>query len=284
MENLRKHENNKLLHVLIGDARNIEATLFHVDNIDFVFHEAAIASVPRSVSEPMLVHDVNVNMTLNVMNFCVHKKVKRFIFASTAAVYGALNGKASEALVCKPSSPYGASKLAIENYLSAYERTYGLETVILRYFNVYGSRQKSSDYSGVITIFTNKLLHRETPTIFGDGLQVRDFVHVKDIVQANMLAMESENAKGEVFNVASGNSISILQLLETLRAITDTYVEHKYAEPRVGDMKFGLAKIDKIERELGYCAKIPIKEGLRELVDYIKSTLEIQILHFKKGD
>jgi UDP-glucose 4-epimerase len=269
---------------LIGDARNIEATLFHVDNIDFVFHEAAIASVPRSVSEPMLVHDVNVNMTLNVMNFCIHKKVKRFVFASTAAVYGMLNGKAAEDLVCKPSSPYGASKLAIESYLSAYERTYGLETVILRYFNVYGSRQKSSDYSGVITIFTNKLLHRETPTIFGDGLQVRDFVHVEDIVRANMLAMESENAKGETFNVASGNSISILQLLETLRAITGAYVEHKYAEQRVGDMKFGLANIDKIERELGYRAKIPIKDGLRELVEYIKSTLEIQILNPMKGD
>lgn len=268
---------------MIGDARNIEEMLFYVDNIDVVFHEAAIASVPRSVSDPMLVHDVNVNMTLNVMNFCIHKNVKRFIFASTAAVYGVLNGKASEDLVCKPSSPYGASKLAIENYLSAYERTYGLETVILRYFNVYGSRQKSNDYSGVITIFTNKLLHRETPTIFGDGLQVRDFVHVKDVVRANMLAMESENAKGEVFNVASGNSVSILQLLEILRAITGTYVDHKYAEPRVGDMKFGLANIDKIERELGYCAKIPMKEGLRELVDYIKSTLEIQVLHSKNG-
>jgi len=283
MENLRKHQNNKLLHVLVGDARNIEEMLFYVDNIDVVFHEAAIASVPRSVSEPMLVHDVNVNMTLNVMNFCVHNKVKRFIFASTAAVYGILNGKASEDLVCKPSSPYGASKLAIENYLSAYERTYGLETVILRYFNVYGSRQKSNDYSGVITIFTNKLLRREIPTIFGDGLQVRDFVHVEDIVRANMLAMESENAKGEVFNVASGNSVSILQLLEILRAITGAHVEHKYAEPRVGDMKFGLANIYKIERELGYSAKTPIKDGLRELVDYIKSTLEIQVLHSKKG-
>lgn len=284
MENLRQHKNSELLHVMIGDARNIGEILSYVDNIDVVFHEAAIASVQRSVREPMVVHDVNVNMTLNVMNFCIRKKVKRFIFASSAAVYGMLNGKASEDLVCKPSSPYAASKLAIENYLSAYQRTYGLETVILRYFNVYGPRQKLNDYSGVITVFTNKLLHRETPTIFGDGLQVRDFVHVKDIVQANMLAMESENAVGEVFNVASGNYISILQLLEMLKAITGTYIEHKYAPSQTGDVKFGFANIDKIERVLGYRTKVPFKDGLTEIVDYIKSTLEIQTLHSMKGD
>lgn len=274
MENLRQHGNNELLHVMIGDARNIEKMLSHVDGIDVVFHEAAIASVQRSVSEPMLVHDVNVNMTLDVMNFCVHKKVKRFIFASSAAVYGMISGKASEDLVCKPSSPYGASKLAVENYLSAYQRTYGLETVILRYFNVYGSRQKISDYSGVITIFINKLLQREAPTVFGDGLQVRDFVHVNDIVQANMLAMESKNAPGELFNVASGNSINILQLLETLKVVTGSYVEHKYAQPLPGEAKSGLANIDKIESVLGYRTRIPLKEGLTEVVDHIKSSLE----------
>lgn len=278
MENLKQHENNDLLHVLVGDARNIGKFLFDVNGIDVVFHEAAIASVPRSVSEPMLVHDVNVNMTLEVMNFCLRKNVKRFVFASSAAVYGILENKAREDVVCKPSSPYGASKMAIENYLNAYQKTYGLETVILRYFNVFGSRQKLNDYSGVITIFINKLLHKDAPTIFGDGQQVRDFVHVKDIVQANMLAVESENAVGEMFNVASGNSTSILQLLKILKGITRTNdIVHKFAPPRVGDVKFGLASIDKISN-LGYEAKISTKEGLAEVVEFIQCKMSSQML------
>ncbi|MGI0058882.1 MAG: NAD-dependent epimerase/dehydratase family protein, partial [Nitrosotalea sp.] len=134
--NLQNHEHNKLLHVIIDDARKINHLLSEVTDIDVVFHEAAIASVPRSVSNPMLVHDVNVNTTLEIMNFCIKKGVKRFVFASTAAVYGTIKDKrASEEMLCKPISPYGASKLSIENYLNAYNASYGLETVALRYFN-----------------------------------------------------------------------------------------------------------------------------------------------------
>ena len=270
-ENLSQHKDNKGLRLIVGDARNADKLLKDTDNIDVVFHEAAIASVPMSVSEPMKVHDVNVNMTLELMNFCVDKNVKRFVFASSAAVYGVIGSAASENMVCKPFSPYGASKLCIENYLNAYHQTYGLKCTSLRYFNVYGPRQKLSDYSGVITIFINKLLEREQPTIHGDGLQVRDFVFVRDIVMANILAMESERSVGESFNVASGNTISIKNLLDILQDITKTKdVGHQYGPSRAGDVRAGLASIEKIKNHLDYTPKTSMHDGLEEVVNSIK--------------
>jgi len=272
LANLQNHKQNKLLHVIVDDARKIGNLLSDVNDIDVVFHEAAIASVPKSVSHPMLVHDVNVNTTLEIMNFCIKKGIKRFVFASTAAVYGTIKDKrASEEMHCKPISPYGASKLSVENYLNAYSASYGLETVALRYFNVYGPRQIMNDYSGVITIFTNQLLRREIPTVHGDGQQTRDFVHVKDIVQANLLAMESKNAVGGVFNVATGNSITVLRLLEILKSFTQTgEILHKFGPQREGDIKFGLASIDRIA-SLGYTPKISADQGLVDVVEYLRT-------------
>lgn len=269
LDNLAQHRGNSLLHFIAGDARKVDL-LMQDANIDVVFHQAAIASVPQSVSHPMLVHDVNVNLTLHLLNYCVKTGVKRFIFASSAAVYGILEGEASEDLLCRPNSPYGASKLAVENYLHAYLQTYGLETVILRYFNVYGKRQHYSDYSGVITIFMNKLLRRERPTIFGDGLQMRDFVHVEDVVQANMLAMESANAVGEMFNVASGRATTILDLVQIMKGLVGaSEIEHEFAPPRPGDMKLGLASIEKIRSALGYDPKVQMQKGLKSLLESI---------------
>jgi len=280
MENLKQHRTNELLHVFLGDAKNIDRFLLDINDIDVVFHQSAIISVPRSVREPMVVHDANVNTTLKVMNFCVSRKIKRFVFASSAAVYGKLqNQKASEAFVCWPASPYGASKLAAEDYLKAYQQTYDFEPVILRYFNVYGPRQLMNDYSGVITIFINQLLRRESPTIFGDGNQVRDFIHVQDIVLANMLAMENENASGKIFNVATGNSMSVLELLNTLKEITKAEnIDHKFGPTRVGDVKFGLAEIDKIKNTLSFSHTISSTEGLKQVVEYFRNKEEIKTL------
>lgn len=278
LENLSEYKDNKMLHIIVGDARNVSELLADKE-IDVVFHEAAIASVPRSVTEPMKVHDVNVNMTLEIMNFCVHRGIKRFIFASSAAVYGAIEAKAEEDIACKPFSPYGASKLCIEDYLSAYHHTYGLECVALRYFNVYGPRQRLSDYSGVITIFINKLLSRQKPTVHGDGMQIRDFVFVKDIVNANMLAMQSENAIGETFNVATGNTISIKELLETLQKITDTEkIGYDYGPPRAGDVRAGHASIEKIKSRLNYSPKTAMYKGLGSVIDSIKSDVHQPLL------
>jgi UDP-glucose 4-epimerase len=281
LDNLEQHRSSSLLNFIAGDAREVEA-LMEDTSIDVVFHEAAIASVPKSVSHPMLVHDINVNLTLQLLNYCVKAGVKRFIFASSAAVYGVLESKAAEDMVCRPNSPYGAGKLAVENYLHAYRRTYGLETVMLRYFNVYGRRQRYSDYSGVITVFINKLLRGERPTIFGDGLQVRDFVHVEDIVQANMIAMESANAVGEMFNVASGRATSILDLVQIIKDLVGAAgIEHQFAQPRPGDMKLGLASIDKIRAVLGYDSKVQLQHGLKSLIE---SAVKPQIAKIRTGE
>lgn len=281
LDNLAQHRGDSLLHFMAGDAREVEA-LLQDTNIDVVFHEAAIASVPKSVSHPMLVHDTNVNMTLKLLNYCVKAGVKRFVFASSAAVYGMLESKATEDMACRPNSPYGAGKLAIEDYLHAYRRTYGLETVMLRYFNVYGRRQRYSDYSGVITIFINKLLDGERPVIFGDGLQVRDFVHVDDIVQANMLAMESANVVGEMFNVASGRATSILELVRIVKELVGaTNIEHQFAPPRPGDMKLGLASIDKIRAALSYDAKVQMQQGLKGVIELIS---KLQVAKIRAGE
>ena len=278
LENLKQHDGNKLLHVIIGDAKNIGKLMSGISDIDVVFHEAAIASITRSISEPMVVHDVNVNMSLEIMNFCVANKVRRLIFASSAAVYGIIKGKASEESVCRPYSPYGATKLAVEDYLSAYYHTYGLETVALRYFNVFGPRQKLNDYSGVITIFINQLMNKQTPTIFGDGLQTRDFINVKDIVQANMLCMDSTNAAGEMFNVATGKPTSILELLLTIKSVTGTEkISHKFDPPRPGDVKFGLANAEKIMKAIGFAPKITVSGGLADVVKHIQSKLVTEI-------
>ena len=281
LDNLSKHKESGLVHTILGDAREVDSLLRGI-NIDIVFHEAAIASVPKSVSHPMLVHDVNVNMTLNILNYCVKAGVKRLVFASSAAVYGIIEGRAVEDMVCRPNSPYGASKLSVEDYLHAYHHSYGLETVALRYFNVYGKRQRYSDYSGVITVFANKILDGEKPTIFGDGEQVRDFVHVQDIVQANMLAMESQVAIGESFNVASGKATSIIELSRIIKSLVGSSgLEDSFAPARAGDMKLGLASIDKIKASLGYSPKIVMQQGL---VEVIQSLNKPQVARISAGE
>jgi len=279
-ENLRQHSEGGLVKVYAGDVRRIAELLRRVRDVDVLFHEAAIASVPLSVKEPRRVHDANVNATLDVLDYCRSAGVRRVVFASSAAVYGVLDGKeASEEYPCHPSSPYGASKLAVEDYLSAYHRTYGLETVALRYFNVYGPRQAfNNGYSGVITIFANQLLAGQSPTVFGDGQQTRDFVSVMDIVRANLLAAESAAAIGDSFNVASGRSVSVLQLLASLKRVAGREdIAPTFAPQRAGDVRSGSASIQKIRQVLGYEPAIPFADGLSSLVRHIKEGPDIVV-------
>jgi nucleoside-diphosphate-sugar epimerase len=272
-ENLKHHEGNDLLTVLNGDLSQVDELLQGFPGIDVVFHEAAIASVPRSVDDPVFVNDVNVTGSVKLLDYCARNHVEKMVFASSAAVYGAIAVRASEELLCAPASPYGASKLAVECYLSAFHNAYGLETVGLRYFNVYGPRQKVSQYSGVITSFLNALLHDASPTVFGDGTQTRDFVNVRDVVQANMLAMEQGSIGGQVFNVASGTNTTLLQLLAVLQSITGTEeLEPLFEKPRVGDVKSGAASIARIRSRLGYSPSCGLKEGLLELVRSAEGT------------
>jgi UDP-glucose 4-epimerase len=277
-ENLRHHVGSKLVKVYPGDIRGMADLLRGAGDVDVVFHEAAIASVPISVEDPMRVHDTNVNATLEVLNFCRKAKVRRVVFASSAAVYGVVDGvPAAEDMLCHPSSPYGASKLAVEDYLSAYHKTYGLETVALRYFNVYGPRQAfNNGYSGVITIFANRILGGSSPTIFGDGGQTRDFVSVGDIVQANLLAAESPAAAGQAFNVASGRSVSIIELLECLESVAGSpNIAPTFAPTRPGDVRSGTASISKIMTALGYKPRVTLLEGLSALLEHIRASPDV---------
>jgi nucleoside-diphosphate-sugar epimerase len=271
LENLKAVESNPGLHIIQGDVTKSLAALPKTVKIDAVFHEAAIASVPTSVRDPELVHRVNVDMTLDLMNYCVRQGIKRLVFASSAAVYGVTEGVISESNACLPASPYGAGKLAAENYLHAYRSSYGLEPVILRYFNIYGPRQKLGDYSGVINIFVDSILNGVPPTIDGDGLQTRDFVNVKDIVQANLLAMTSDEAVGQVFNVASGSSTTVLHIAKVLEEVLGRNdLGLNFAPPRIGDVKNGQADIQKIRSILGFSPSVPLEDGLAAVVAYLK--------------
>jgi nucleoside-diphosphate-sugar epimerase len=266
------------VHFVRGDIRKIQSVADLPREFDIVFHEAAIASVPRSISDPMLVHDVNVNGSLEVMNFSREHSVRRFIFASSAAVYGTVSSQpAHEDLPCAPGSPYGASKLSVENYMRAYGTSFGLETIALRYFNVYGPRQRAGDdYSSVIPLFARRLLNSERPTIYGDGLQTRDFVHVNDVARANMLAMESGKPRGSAINVATGRNVSILQLFDALAKIAGVPgVEPEFAPARVGDPKFGAASIDRARRLLGFEPRVSLEDGLESVVKHLRVQMGI---------
>jgi len=269
--NLHSNRNNDLFHIHLDNIKNLKQILKKIHDIDVVFHHAAIASVQKSIIDPYFVHNSNVNFTLPLMDYCVENKVK-FIFASSAAVYGRTQSETiHEDLNCRPISPYGASKLAIENYLHAYKESFGLEFVILRYFNVFGSRQKyTSEYGGVIPVFIDKLLKKESPVIFGDGLQTRDFVSITDVVQANMLAMKSIKATGQVFNVGSGRGTTIVDLLQMLKKITK-FSECKtlFRPGKVGEIRSSTASIDKIKRMLGYKAT-DMESEIEKLVDSLK--------------
>ena len=274
-ENTLGYANSELVHIMRGDVRSMLGQLRDPQKIDIVFHEAAIASVPTSISNPEFVHDTNVNMTLDLMNFCSRKGIHKFIFASSAAVYGSADFEVEETTICRPASPYGAGKLAIENYLSAYGVSMGLRPVVLRYFNVYGPRQRFGFYSGVITIFIRNILNNRSLTIEGDGRQTRDFVNVKDIVQANILAMESQDAVGEVFNVASGMTTSVLDLVEILKKLSGRNdVECRFVPARAGDVKNGKANIQKIRKTLRYSPKVSMHDGLIDVLDYMRRLQE----------
>jgi nucleoside-diphosphate-sugar epimerase len=269
IQNILHHKNEVNFHLVRGDVRDIGLVRKVVEGVDVVFHEAALVDVELSVKNSLLFNDVNVVGTLNLLKACANSGVKRFIYASSAAVYGDSNPpKKNEKTLPRPISPYGVSKLAAENYVQVFDRLYGLETVLLRYFNVYGPRQAStSSYSGVIPAFVNRLLNDQPLIIQGDGRQTRDFVNVDDVVSANMLALESDDAVGEVFNVASGTAITVNQLARILQQITNKeHSEPIFAEQRPGDIKHCWANISKAEGLLGFHPKIKITDGLTKLV------------------
>lgn len=273
LENIAPHQENKRFNFIKGDIRDFNLVKKLIKDVDAVFHEAALASVTLSVKNPLLANDVNVTGTLNLLKASSDLHVKRFIFASSAAVYGDTPiPQKREDMTLNPKSPYGVSKLAAENYVRLFNKVYGLETVSLRYFNVYGPRQRfdiKSTYGGAITIFTNRLLRNLPPVVYGDGKQTRDFVYVDDVIEANMLALNKVKAAGEVFNIGTGNSISVNQIAETLKEVMNKKdLKNIYDPPRPTDVKHGYADINKAKKILGYTPKFSFKEGLAQLVKW----------------
>jgi len=268
--NLAQHQNKKSFQFIEGDIRNFDLLKKIVKGVDAVFHEAALVSVTRSVENPLLSNEINVTGTVNLLKACVDAHVKRFIYASSCAVYGDTETLPNhENLAPKPLSPYAVDKLAAENYAKVFHDVYGLETASLRYFNVYGTRQKYGPYSGVISIFINRLLKNKPPIICGDGEQTRDFINVKDVVEANMLALSKRKAVGEVFNISTGEATTINKLTETIQKIMDkTSLKPVHAEPRPGDIKHSYGDITKARRNLEYEPKVQLEKGLSELVKW----------------
>jgi UDP-glucose 4-epimerase len=254
-----------------GDVRDAGLVRDLVSHVDGVAHLAALVSVPESLRDPALTFDINVNGTLNLLKASADCGVKRFIYASSCAVYGNIEKlPIKEDFPAKPESPYGVSKLTAENYARKYFEDYGLETVCLRYFNVYGPRQAYNDYSGVITQFLHRIRQDLPLVIFGDGKQTRDFVYVEDVAEANVLALKCGKAAGEVFNIGTGVATSINQLAETLLEIMNKRngkILHDKA--RKGDIRHSVADISKAKEKLGYNPKVPLRNGLKKLLEAI---------------
>ena len=269
MKNVAQHKQNRNFHFIKGDIRNFSLVKKLVKDVDAVFNLAAIASVQRSVEDPLLVNDINVKGTLNLLKASLDSDVKRFIQVSSAAVYGdSQKLPIYEGLNPMPLSPYAVSKLAAENYAMVFNRIYGLETVCLRYFNVYGPRQAYNDYSGAITIFANAILENQPPHVFGDGEQTRDFVFVKDVISATMLALTEKNVAGEIFNIATGRATSINRIVQILQEILDKKnLKSVYKEPKEGDIQHSYGSIEKARAVLGFEPVFSLEKGLKELVN-----------------
>jgi len=238
--------------------------------VDYVFHEAAIPSVPKSVADPIGTNGPNLTGTLNVLEASRKTGVKRVLYAASSAAYGGdPTLPKTEAMLPSPLSPYAVQKLAGEHYLASYARVFGLETVALRYFNVFGPRQDpSSQYSGVLARFISLMLAGETPTIFGDGTTSRDFVYIDNVVSANLLAAKapSVNVSGKVFNVATGRRTTLLEAYEEVKRITGYSGGVNHAPEREGDIKHSLADISLAQRAFGYKVIADLAYGLEQTI------------------
>jgi len=257
---------------MVGDIRDTEALARAMSGCDLVFHQAAIVSVPYSIEHPQESLDVNLRGTLNVLEAARGAKVKRVVMASSAAIYGENPELPKrESMTPSPISPYGLEKLASEHYLSIWSKLFGLETVALRYFNVFGPRQDpSSAYSGVISVFVDRILRGAPLTIFGDGEQFRDFVYVANVVDANMLAATRPNVSGRAYNVGCGARTTLNELAQMLGRIAGVAVAPRHDAPRAGDIRESIADIARARAELTYAPKVGVEEGLRELVESVK--------------
>ncbi|MCX8108663.1 MAG: SDR family oxidoreductase [Verrucomicrobiae bacterium] len=258
-----------------GDVRDLGLVARLVEGCDVVFHEAAVASVPRSVDDPLNTNDHNLNGTLTILEAARSARVRRVVFASSSAVYGhGIPPSQREEHPLDPLSPYALQKATGEQYCRMFWRLYGLETVALRYFNIFGPRQSfDSPYAGVIAKFCVAFLEGKQPTIFGDGHQTRDFTYVSNAVHANLLAAEApaERVAGRVFNIGSARATSILDLWQALSELTGFHPEPKFGPERQGEVRNSVANLETAECLLGYKVQVGLEEGLRRTLEFYKT-------------
>jgi UDP-glucose 4-epimerase len=266
--NLAQFINDIELHKI--SITDFDALSVAMKGVDYVFHEAAIASVPRSIDDPKTCHDVNVTGTFNVLCTARDAGVKRVVYAASSSAYGDIEGEYKrEDMPPRPLSPYGAAKLAAEHYMKVFYEVYGLETVSLRYFNVFGPRQDpNSEYAAVIPKFALRMMIDESPIIYGDGLQSRDFTFIDNIVHGNLLAITSPKAAGQMFNLACGGRYSLLDVVKILNSHMSKDIEPIFEPSRTGDIKHSRADINKAGELLGYEPIITFEEGISRTVDW----------------
>ncbi len=259
--------------VIEGDVSDFDTVKGCMQDVDIVFHEAAIASVPETVDNPLASERVNYRGTVNVLEAARHAGVNRVIFASSAAVYGDLPELPKrEDMPTRPLTPYAIDKLASEYACNVYYELYGLETVALRYFNVFGPRQDpSSPYSGVISIFIDAIGHERQPVIYGDGEQTRDFVFVSDVVEANMRAATSAHAPGKTYNIARGTTVTINGLVQALCRLGDRACKPGYKPEREGDIRYSRADISRAGKDLDWQPLVDFEAGLGKLLGQAES-------------
>ncbi len=261
------------IEIMEGDLRDPSAVFQAVQNIDFIFHEAAFVSVSQSMLEPKTCYDINVNGTENLIEEARKSGVQRIVLASSAAVYGEPEAlPLSEDNKTQPLSPYAVSKIINEIYADMYTRSFGIELVALRYFNVFGPRQApDSQYAAAIPIFIRRLLSNKDITIFGDGSQTRDLIFVQDVVRANLLAVETHDAAGNIYNICTGIETSIQQLVDSLRSQFPEAIPTQYAKPRLGDIYRSVGNPLRAKEKLGFQPQTSLTQGLLRTVEWMRA-------------
>lgn len=267
-ENLAAYHEN--IDFIEGDIRDLQTVERAVRGAEYILHQAALPSVPKSVADPISTNEANINGTLNVLVAARDAGVKRVVYASSSSVYG-MNPSLPkrEDMEALPASPYALQKYTGETYCRLFYKLYGLETVALRYFNIFGPRQDpSSEYAAVIPKFITLLQEGRAPVICGDGEQSRDFTYIENVVRANLLAAEAQSAAGEAMNIACGDRMTLNDLVDILKGLTDRQIPAEYAEARPGDVKHSHADISKARELLGYEPAVSLREGLKHTVAY----------------
>ena len=283
LDNLSTGKRENLSHLantvelVEDDIRDAAACLRACQGVEYVFHEAAIGSVPKSVDDPQPSHDANIDGTFNMLRAAVQHGIRRFIYAGSSSAYGdAEESPKHEGLIPRPLSPYAVQKLTGELYGRAFFECFGLETITLRYFNVFGSRQDPmSQYAAAIPAFVTAILRGESPIVYGDGEQSRDFTHIDNVVQGNLLAMQVEKTQGDVVNLACGGEITVNQVIAAINRALGTAVQPRYVDARPGDVRHSCADVSLAKELLGFDPSVSFDEGLGRTIEYYRGLAKI---------